>query len=248
MTDNSKLILVLDDNDEREMRSDRTGARLLSSGDVQIQRYPVTGNTPIARALRARGADNRLAYLVRSPYDPLDYRPLNEAALKLAEAKLHYTSQLCNILGAKSVEFKRSKKSLHEFTREGSADGWVKTAKWLPKLGMSGSFRQNRIKDHRETLGIQKTFHGSAPDFDAAERFLDEYNLRGDLILTTLLAEHRKNPIVTQTYKLDLSYEARGTFELVFNLGLPTYLKNKATFDTVERIFNAYTVEFVVNF
>lgn len=241
---NQHLIILLDKHEVQRLDYDDDSG-LRTNQNILVATLPLCEDNPIFRNIVSRQLAKNGTILVQSPYDLEQYEDLSEASCRFAVAKYMYFSLLCNLLGAKEVVVEHI-----QATSSHSKSTYQVQANTIA-VGGGVTAHHEQIESLGSQLRLQDTFNGSQPQVEAAEALLEDYNLKNDATMWSLL-EHRRrtsNPMVNRRLTLNLSTESKRVFGIAGNLKLPTVIQEiELHYERVLRNVADFTLTTLVSF
>jgi hypothetical protein len=200
-----RVILVADRDTLRSARRNPDLVDYLDSEEAAVIEIPGdlgTGDPLVQRLSR----ENRLVpgtLLVQSPYDIDRYEAADDAVAEFAVAKFMLLTEICQKLGAESVDVDNLKTESREHHVEG--DLKIKT----PVQSFEASTVYSEEQRIRDRLELHDTFRGGPPDVEVANKVLAAAGLQSDTELTSLIALRAgDNTLVKRTIRLSLTKES----------------------------------------
>ena len=184
--------------------------------------------------------------LVQNPYRPDEYATISDAAGKYALDKFVIFSNLCQLLGARSVRMQslEETKSGQTKTLNVAADNKVAGS------GGSATAMSSAAEKILSQKDLMDTFHGAEPDIEAALDLLRRLRLDDDPILRSLVDSRAAagNPHKVRQISVDLSQETNGVLSLAAQVTTPTFFKLRVDASTVKSESARIKVDYVIEF
>lgn len=202
-----RALVVLTPEDARIARMDQSIRGLLDGGQTAIVELPVPGQPArqgslleqLIRLNKVRPG----ALLVQSPFNPDEYEYADAAATTFAVEKGMLLSELCQLLGAKSVETERVAASRD---KSGSQQGFRGRVRGVVFAARVSRDIEKRVRD---SLRVSDQFPGTEPDVAEAVRFLARNGLEGDSTLASLVRlRERRNSLHKRDVVVSLTQES----------------------------------------
>ena len=237
------VIYVVDTIDLERMRYDED----LDPRDTYVAVVDATAmepGDPLKGELDRRGLLIPGSTLVQNPYRPDEYSTVSDAPGKYALDKFVIFSNLCQLLGARSVRMQ----SLEE-TRSGRTQTLDVSAKGLVARG-GGTAISSAAEKILSQKDLLDTFHGAEPDIEAARNLLRRLRLDDDPILRSLVDSRAAagNPHKERRVSVDLSQETNNVLSLATQVKTPTFFKLRVDASTIKSESVRLKVDYVIEF
>lgn len=241
------IVLPLTAQDLAVCKSDPESRGMLADDTVAVVALPLEAPPSEGSLLARLSATGQLESgtpLVLDPHRPGTYYAFAEASTQIAASKHQLAVELCQLLGAKSVELDE----VRGVTRDAVVTVEVKGNR--AKV-VSGSVRaqQRDVESLVQRLSTHNTFPGGDPDVEAAKTFLLERGLANDTGLQTLISlrSHESNPVVRHQVQVSTKDEGRRTRNLLLKCKIPTAAL-QAELDTAISEAVSYELTFTASF
>ena len=243
-----RAVVVLGAYDIERCSYEADQGQLLLDEEAYVLAFPLEAGGEVHLALRNildAGLCRPGTMLVQSPYDTDCYEDCENALERFAVAKHMYFSQLCMMLGARSViidqidiSTRESKTSLDlSAKRSGAFSGNVEIA-------------EEELDRMRCQLSIQDDFLGGDADISAAEVLLRSHGLWSDPTLRSLL-EARKgsgNRLSSRILKISLSSESKRNMSIAARLKIPSFVNMSLDYRTIVKQEKEFSLTLTVRF
>lgn len=217
------VIYVVDTIDLERLQYD-------TSFDPRLTYVTVVDGTTVDPADKLKGELDRRGLLipgstlVQNPYRPDEYATISDAAGKYALDKFFIFSNLCQLLGARSVQMKSVEETLDGRTRTLTAASESKVAKVAEGSVKAESTATEKILEQKV---LHENFHGGEPHIEDARELLHRLRLDDDPILRSLVDSRAipVNPHKSRQISVDLSRETDGVLSLAAQVTTPAFFK-----------------------
>ncbi len=208
-----RVILVLTEDQARAGRRDKRLVDYFDDEEAAVVTLQEAASTDDF-LIRQLSSQNRLTaggLLIQSPYNQMQYEFADSAVTEFAVAKFMLITQVCMLLGAKSVKVDNVIATTRN--EQTSLDASAKV------VGRSGSLKAdlglgNKV---RERLEVSDTFPGGPADIEGARTLLASAGLTGDATLESLInMRSGANRLTRREIKLSLTQES------TYNLSVAT--------------------------
>jgi hypothetical protein len=216
-----RALVVLDRHDIERCDLDSTGRQLLVSTEAHVVEWPCRRDPePLERRLDAAGLIRPGEVLVQSPFDANAYAREAEAIETFGLAKYTAYSRICAALGARVVEIVQIERQSGTDKTTVKVDGGARVVKG------SASVAIEELERIEASLSLRDEFAGATADIAHAEALMDQYRLRGEGALASLVDQRRdeRNPIQTRELRTNLVAETRANLRVVGSLRVPAFL------------------------
>ncbi|MGY1653321.1 hypothetical protein [Geodermatophilus sp. SYSU D01119] len=176
---------------------------------VVLSLAEMDANDPVLARLRRSNKVRAGALLIQSPFDPDQYEPADSAVAEFAVTKFVRLSELCALLGAKSV----SVEQVRTVTNSSGMHAKVQ-AKAAVHSGHV-DVDSDLTRKINERLTLKDTFAGGSADVAAARALLARVGLEDDSTLVSLVdMRSGSNPLKRRQITLNLTQEAQQNLKL----------------------------------
>lgn len=238
-------VIVVDEiSAQRLGYDDPTG--LLDRSDVAIVPVPLPERAPTwQQDLLRRGQLILDHALIRDPLRHGAYVAPGDADWAIASTKATLFSELCQLLGARTI----SVEMINEKSRRGTLSVSLKAGKPLGPSG-EGSVKKETLERLVAGMALGDDFVGSEPDLAQAKALLYETGLDGDATMSRLVRSRANtgNRIARSTFRVNLSTEAIRTLEVAAKVKVPTFISVGANIASVVENASEFTATYVVEF
>lgn len=241
-----RLVLFVNEADRIHLRSDRNTRRLLNDPSVTVLDLPLARSLleqPFVSRIQERDSVRRGDLFVQSALDPDDYFDPEDAAERVAVRKMLLTVQLCQLLGATTVE-------ISEISRRNgsSTNTWRVDPNFKRMISTSVSTTTSARDDVVDRTVVIHRFPGQEPDGGSAKDHLDRHGLRADPHLVALMEMRMSgNALLEQTLDINTRAELERTTEWLGRATVPLG-GTEARVDQALKNAVEYTFKFVVKF
>jgi hypothetical protein len=238
------VIYVVDTIDLERMRYDED----LDTRDTYVAVVDAIAADPgdqLKSKLERRGLLIRGNTLLQNPYRPDEYATVSDAPGKYALDKFVIFSNLCQLLGARSVRLQ----SLEE-TKSGR--NWTLDASAEHPLAGGGGARAASSAEEKiiSQKGLHDTFEGGEPDIEAARDLLVQLRLDDDPILRSLVDTRAAagNRHIQRQVTVDLSEETNNALSLAAKVITPSFFKLQVSASTIKSESVHLRVKYLIDF
>jgi len=208
-----RVLLVLTQDQLRTMRRDPGLEDFLDHDEAAAAEVPELTECDLSPLMLQLRRANRLRagrLLVQSPYDTEHYEPAETALEDFAVSKFMHLSEVCGLLGAKSVQTEE----VHALKRERSTHASAGASGRV--VSATGSVDHDLAESVRARLSLEDHFRGGASDTEAAWRYLAERGLEHDAPLASLVRlRSGSNPLTRRELSLNLGQDAVANLKVV---------------------------------
>lgn len=226
-----RAIYILEDSHIDALEYEDGGPRILLSKEIQIVSYEqlMTDAQNIAYLARIRNSNSfgATTLLVQSPFEADVYEELSDAPSNFAIEKYFKISEVCQLLGAKSLKIEEVQ--AREERRGAEARNRADVNLLHEGSGsISTTFEMEAAKQLKSKLSMHDTFHGSAPNPNAAKSVLRDAGIQ-DALLDSLIQQRsvETNLISGKSLTLSLSSESKRNLNVTIDalMNGPAFLK-----------------------
>ncbi|MGB3403006.1 MAG: hypothetical protein WBA77_09965 [Microcoleaceae cyanobacterium] len=241
--DRRRAILVLSNTDVEDFIEKPGGYDIIQNRQISLLDISTQEKDNLVDKLRE---DSNLLnpgnLLIQSPYNPSEYKPVDQAYSSFSLEKFYHFTTLCGYLGATEVLIEqieietKNKELLFEGTLEAlQSDGEL-------------AVKKGNIGEISKFIQLKHEFYGGKPNIDEAEAYLGQYRLRGDISMKSLIDQRKFGGLKSREMILALSDNVVNTLEIVTDINVPIYTKLKAKIDRVKQESYSFTMKINVKF
>jgi hypothetical protein len=233
-----------------ELELTQEGRRFLSHPAflvVDINSSP-TKTDPLFQRLVRRGLVEVGSLLLQAPTNENRYERLPSTARVVVQERMAVTVQVCQALGARSVNITHAEADTVEEDRSQAA-GLAAPGSAVPVDSVSAGASRADAALRFDGLAIRTSwsFTGGEPDAGVAAALLEGSGIYDEALEAMIGLFGSRNRPLSHTFELSTESDIRRTAELLAEVGLP-FLKLRAEFDTFRRSHAIFRSQIAVEF
>jgi len=241
--DERQVIIVLNDADIQSLSYEEGAASLISDPNTAIVKCPYSTENEIVNQLKNRQLFRRGAVLIQNPFKRDQYEDVVESREMYSIEKHMHFSEICCLLGARTIRVKQIEKKYHKRTNE---------TKVKVEVGrvVKGSVETNdqNISKIAKSLTLLDEYSGSEPNVTGAIAVAERTSLIHDRNVRSLIniCQNKGNRIKKRELELSLSCETERILDIVSSLDVPAYVNVNAEYKTIVQIRMEYNMSLLI--
>jgi hypothetical protein len=255
-----KIIYVMDRQGLQSCHFMEGGQKYLTSNQAYVLVIPAEEDHPVVNTIEARGQDEPGSVLVQSPFNRNVYEDLESAKVAFAVEKQLLYSEVCRLLGARSLLVCNISDKQQGRTYGLNLDVKKLEDSVVDKVVsmLLGDVRNELIVERRELVSLLSQivvcdkYSGGEPRGDRAQALIDANNLSADVQFTSLIRARSKkdtlNLLTARQYKLDVFSESRSQFRVAAALGVPLFIQAMMRYESSLASICEYILTLAVEF
>ncbi|MCE2565731.1 hypothetical protein [Komagataeibacter sp. FNDCF1] len=221
-------IVILTDDDVEKAISNGEGKFLVTSNQTTFLRYNANPVSPLSSSLKNLICKNIYTpgnRLIANPFIPSTYELIDRVAENVSLSKLTNFSNLCSLLGAKSVSTVSVQVAIDGHNAEFSFPGSV------PQIPaeLAVSRKKEKYLKYAELIKIEQRFSSSEADLKKSEEYLYQSGLSNDPLMINIfnIRKNKNNKAESSNFEINTLLEIKKDMDIVFEMKVPTWLSMK---------------------